>query len=447
MVLTNPALTLALATALASEPALASFPKGFKWCVATSAHQIEGGNAQSDWWEFEKLPGVIRDSTRSGEACDHWNQLQRDLKLLEELGVNQYRFSVEWARIEPAEGRFSKDALEHYRKEASLLRARGIEPLVTLHHFTLPLWVAQKGGFTWSGIATAFARYAEKVYEVLGDSVTDWITINEPQTLIGAGYIEGIFPPQKKDLAAIALPTAGMLRAHAAAFKAIHAQAAVQNRRVRVGLAHHLRVFEPARKWNPLDWWLTRAVDQLANWAFLEALRTGELRLSIPFTLDVREKIPEAAGTQDLLGINYYSRDLIAFSLSKPGFIDRRLKQGAPSSDLQWEIYPEGLGRLLRELGRRFPGKPISVTENGLADREDTQRVSFIQSHLQQVLAAIDAGVPVEGYCHWTLMDNYEWSEGFSPRFGLYSHDPVTHTIAPRPSALWFSKLTRSGSL
>lgn len=426
---------------------LGRFPERFKWCVATSAHQVEGDNSNSDWWEFEHTPGMIRDGKPSGAACDHWNRLEQDTALIANLGANQYRFSVEWAKIEPRPGEFNSAALDHYRHEISLLKAQGIQPFVTLHHFTLPLWVAQRGGFAWDGIADAFEGYTRAVYEAIGSEVEDWSTINEPQTLIGAGYIEGVFPPRLKDIGAIGAPILGMIRSHARAYHVLHQLASQRGKRVRVGLAHHLRVFQPARRWNPLDLWVTRLVDQVANWAFVDALQTGKLRAYIPFTLNIDEEIPEAKGTQDFIGLNYYSRDLIAFSPTQPGLIERRTQRGAPVSDLGWEIYPEGIYRLAKRIHKKYPGLSIHIMENGLADHRDQQRQSFIRDHLQQVLRALGEGVPIEGYCYWSLMDNYEWAEGFEPRFGLYEVNYDTQERTLRPSGVWFSKVIQKNRL
>ena len=424
-----------------------SFPKNFNWCVATAAHQVEGGNLQSDWWEFEKIPGVIRDGKPSGEACDHWNRLEQDTALLSELGVKQYRFSIEWARIEPSEGTFDPGAIEHYRREITLLKSRGIQPFVTLHHFVLPKWVADRGGFAWEGIVQAFERYTRKVYTEIGTEVRDWTTLNEPQTLLAAGYIEGVFPPQKRDMKEIRAPLLGMIRAHVRAYRALHELAAARGLPIRVGIAHHLRVFEPSIRWSPVDRWLTGIVDHLANWALLDALKDGRLKIRIPLTLEIDESIPEAAGTQDFIGLNYYSRDLISFNPFKPGMIDRKLKKGSEVSDLNWEIYPEGIYELAVKLHRRYPGLSIHVTENGIADRSDSKREAFMRSHLQQLLKAISQGIPIEGYCHWTLMDNYEWAEGFGPRFGLYQNETGEQVRRLRPSGRWFAGVTRSGEL
>lgn len=426
-------------------PILDQFPRDFRWCVASSAHQIEGYNQFSDWWAFEQKPGSIHDGSVSGPACDHWNRVEEDTRLLEELGVRMYRFSIEWAKIEPSQGVFDDVAIEHYRKEIALLRARGIEPLVTLHHFTLPKWVSDLGGLAWSGFPGAFETYARKIYTELGSQVVSWITFNEPQTLLGASYIDGTFPPNIKDIKAVVAPVFGLIRGHAQAYHALHAIAASRGASVRIGMAHHLRIFEPAHSWNMLDLILTGIINNFANWSLLDALDFGHIRINIPLLLNIDEKLTEAAGTQDFLGLNYYSRDLITFDPKSPGFIAREIKAGAPKTDLGWEIYPEGMYLLLKELHRRFPDLEIEITENGLADQNDTQRIEFMRSHLQGVLRAMNEGVPVKSYCHWTLYDNFEWAEGFKPRFGLYENDHLTQSRQMRPSAHWYSELIHTG--
>ncbi len=424
-----------------------AFPAHFKWCVATSAHQIEGDNRHSDWWRFEQIPGNIADGRPSGAAADHWNRLEGDVELLAALNVNQYRFSVEWAKIEPAPGQWNQDALDHYQREIDLLRSRGIEPFITLHHFTLPQWVADRGGFEWQGLAEAFERYVDQVFTTIGHDVRDWVTINEPQAILAAGYIEGVFPPQKKDLRGVGRPTIEIIRAHARAYHRLHALARERNQPIRVGMAHHLRVFDPASGWNLLDRWAASILDQVGNWAIPDALTHGRLRLKIPFTLNVDERIPEAAGTQDFLGFNYYSRDLVRFNPSHSALVERRVRRGSPVSDLNWEIYPKGFYRLLKRISARYPHQPIVITENGTADHSDVFRSQFIVDHLKWLKRALDEGVHVENYCHWSLMDNYEWAEGFEPRFGLYEVDFSTQERRLRASGALFSEIARTNAL
>lgn len=423
------------------------FPEGFRWSAATSAHQIEGGNDNSDWWDFEARPGAIKRGERSGRACDHWNRLEQDIGLLKALGLNHYRFSVEWARIEPVEGQFDQDVLDHYERELTLLREAGIEPLVTLHHFTLPRWVAAEGGWSWPKVAKAFERYSTAVYARLGGLVRDWITINEPMVLIVAGYLSADFPPRIKDPQAIAAPLSGLVRGHARAYHALHAAAKTAGRAVRIGLAHHLRVFDPLRSWHPLDRLASTFIDESFNWMIPRALKTGRLSLRLPFVVSFDEEIPEAAGTEDFVGLNYYSRDLIRFTPATPLRFTRVDLPGQWRTDLGWEIYPEGLYRILKDIAKRYPSMPVMITENGLADAADESRPRFIREHLAWMHRAMMEGVNVESYSHWSLLDNFEWAEGFEPRFGLCHVDYETLARTPRGSALMFAEIARANAM
>ncbi len=399
------------------------FPAGFKWCTATSAHQIEGMNQHSDWWQWEQGVGRVRHGERSGRAADHWNRWIDDVGLMRELGVNTYRMSVEWARLEPRRGEIDWAVVSRYRAEIDLLRASGIEPIITLHHFTFPQWIRDLGGWEWEGIFEAFSEFGVLVYSAIAPDVRDWITINEPMVHLVAGYLVGMSPPGLSDIGATRAPLVGMLKAHARVYHALHASAARASKPLRVGLAHHLRVMDPYRRLNPLDAAAAAVADQVFNWAFPVAVETGVLEVRIPFGPSFSEFIPTLAGTQDFIGVNYYSRDLIVFSAR--GFTrgSFKVKAGAPVSDMNWEIYPRGLYRVLVELAKRIPGKPVVITENGLADAADTRRRAFIRDHLFYLGRAMAAGVNVEGYCHWSLLDNFEWSDGFEPRFGLYEVD------------------------
>lgn len=420
------------------------FPSGFRWCVATAAHQIEGGNTESDWWDFEQTPGVIRDGNTSGRACDHWNRLEEDTQLLKDLNVKAYRFSIEWAKLEPRPGEWNLDAVLHYQKELNLLRDQGIEPMITLQHFTLPRWVVERGSWEWEGMPQAFRRYTEFVYSNFGQGVRDWITFNEPMVLLGAGYVDGFFPPLKKDVEAASRAFIGLLMSHAEAYHAIHQMAGTTP--VRVGYAHHLRVFEPKNVFNPIDWYVTHKLEEVWNWALAKASETGEIDIYIPFMISVQKRILGLKGTQDFIGVNYYTRDQIHFSF-KTFKVERSNPIGAPVSDLDWEIYPKGFYKVLKKVAEYFPRRPILITENGIADRTDELRVPFIQSHLRELHRAIEDGVPVEAYCHWTLMDNFEWREGFSARFGLYEFNPSTLARTPRKSAELFSRIAGTNTL
>ncbi|MBI3544450.1 MAG: family 1 glycosylhydrolase, partial [Deltaproteobacteria bacterium] len=422
-----------------------SFPKNFKWCVATAAHQIEGGNVNSDWWDWEQIPGNVKRGERSGAACDHWNRLDEDIRLLTELHVRQYRFSIEWAKLEPVPGTWDDGAVAHYRRELKLLREAGIEPMITLQHFTLPKWLREKGGWEWDGAPAAFARFAAFAFETIAPEVRDWVTINEPMVHLTLGYLAGKQPPSKKgSMADIHGPVVGLLKAHAAAYHAMKARHAELKRRLiwpfrpyrltkelRIGLANHLRIFDPASEWNPGDSFIAGKLDAAFNWAFPMAAETGRLRYNIPFQADVDELIPGLAHTQDFFGLNYYTRDMVSLDLGGQGF-KLSVPEGADVSDVGWEIYPEGFYRLLKATAEKFPAMPILITENGIADSRDAKRAQYLESHLAAMARAMSEGVNVEGYCHWSLMDNFEWSEGFEPRFGLFEVDYSTQTRTPR---------------
>ncbi len=414
------------------DPMRKEFPNGFKWCVATSAHQVEGGNTESDWWHWEQQAGRIAHGDVSGAAADHWNRLAEDIGLLQDLGVGMYRFSVEWAKLEPREGEWDLQVLNHYRRKVRSLRAVGIEPMVTLIHFTLPQWLAERGGVEWERFPEAFAAYTQRVKEALDREVRYWITFNEPMVWLSAGYHMGIFPPgENRAIAGLKVPITQVLKAHALAYPILKLQITEDALPDQVGFAFHMRSFQAYQGWNPVDQIAAAVADRHWNYALASAVQDGVVRFSIPGVFNWRQQIAGLAGTQDFLGVNYYSRDLIHVSLSK-GL--ERMTGSGPLTDLNWEIYPEGIYQVLKETHKRFPSQPIFITENGLADHRDHYRANFIRDHLEQIHKAISEGVPVQGYCHWSLLDNFEWAEGFEPRFGLFEVDYLSGVRTPRPS-------------
>ncbi len=424
------------------------FPEKFRWCVATAAHQIEGYNTESDWWDFEQIPGNIKNGDHSGAACDHWNRLEQDTALLQELGVQQYRFSIEWAKLEPREGEIDLDVILHYRRELQLLKDAGIEPMVTLHHFTLPRWVREKGGWEWNGSVQAFKRFTEVVVNEIAPDVRDFITINEPIIHLVIGYLGNRAPHSTPGLPGLKAALPNLLRAHAVSYHALHRQArhaGITDRRV--GVAHHLRVFRPKRPWYFLDIMGASILSKASNWSFFDAIETGRLQVNIPFLLDINERIAGLKGTQDFIGINYYTRDVVNFNFQGPLLMSLEVLPNRPTTDVHWEIFPEGFGMVVEAAAKRAPGKPILITENGLADHADTQRAQFLKSHLWELHRLIQKGVPIQGYCHWSLMDNFEWSEGFEPRFGLYEVDYETQERKARPSARLYKHIIQENGL
>jgi beta-glucosidase len=426
------------------------FPDGFRWSVATSGHQIEGGDTGSDWADWE-AQGHVKTQECSGQACDHWNRLREDTMLLKALHVTQYRFSMEWSKIEPEEGKWDAEALRHYREEVALLKENGIAPLITINHYTLPRWIAKKGGWRWEGMPDAFARYSEFLYRKVAPEATDWITLNEPMVVILRGYMTGEYPPGFASDETACLPLRHMVQAHGRAYHRLHAIALETGRKIRVGAAHHLRVFQPLRgagMGGRFDSTVAKTMDAFFNWAFPDAIEGGHLVVSLPGSLEINEFIPEAVRTQDYFGLNYYSRETVRFRLrSRKHYEIVPACEGTEASDVGWRIYPSGLYQMLKEVKWRFSGKPIFITENGIADAADTKRARFLLDHLAVLHQAIQEGIPVVGYCHWSLMDNFEWIEGFSPRYGLYAVDYRTRAPTLRESGKLFSKIAEENAI
>jgi beta-glucosidase len=395
--------------------------------TATAGLQIEGGDVASSWhrWADE---GRIRDRSHPSRANDHWNRTDEDVAILRELGVQTHRLGVEWARIEPVEGEFSAEALAHYRTELTLLRDAGIVPLVTLHHFTNPLWFEDDGGWLNPASRRRFLRFVRFVVRGLSDLVTDWVTINEPNVYLLEGFILGEWPPGHSSIVEYLKGIASFVRAHRAAYRLIHRIAAQTGRPARVGVAHHLRIFDAAGRGftRLLSVPIARLVSFLAQGVFVRAMTRG---------------------VADYLGVNYYTRDLILPS-PDPGqvFSRRILRPGCETNDLGWEIYPAGLSRIVRKLYRRYR-LPVWITENGTCDASDRFRAGFIRRHLGAAVRLVESGVPVERFYHWTLIDNFEWVEGESAPFGLVALDFTTQTRRIRASGRYFQAVCRARTL
>ncbi len=390
------------------------FPEGFLWGTSTSSHQVEGNNTNNDWWDWEQAPGHIHDGSKSGLACDQWNRYEQDFDLAKALNNNAHRFSLEWSRIEPAEGQWSADAIAHYRRVLEALRERGLEPLVTLYHFTLPRWLAAKGGWENPQTVELFRRYAAKVADELGSLAHYWATINEPVILALMSYIMGQWPPGKRSFRTAMRVLRHLMRAHALAYRELHARIAEPPM---VSFVHYMRPFDPWNPRSPLDRLVAGVLDWMMNGVALAAVTDGVFRPPIGRW----DKMTEAVDALDYIGIDYYGRDMVAFDIKQPGmFFARRFPMpGAEYSMDGWgEVCPDGLYRLLMRLSKY--GKPIIVTETGIPDNTDAQRPRFLITHTAAVHRAIREGAPVKGFFHWSLLDNFEWAEGYAARFGLY---------------------------
>ncbi len=416
------------------------FPRGFLWGTATSAHQVEGGNTNNTWWAWEQDPGHILHGHRSGNAADWWGGRWRDdFDRAAEGYQNAHRLSIEWSRVQPAPDRWDEEALDRYREMVQGLQERGMVPLVTLHHFTDPLWFMDLGGWGNEAAIAYFEKYVRKVVEALRDYVTLWCTINEPNVYLAYGYVYSAFPPGSQGLKTALSVAVNLVRAHAAAYRAIHA---IQPQ-ARVGIALNYRGFRPGRGWNPLDRLAVGLLFRLFNEMFPRALQKGAMPLPVGSL-----RISEARGTQDYLGINYYTQECVSFSPlhRKDLFIRRFFPDGCDLGDTGfiWNE-PQGMFAALK-WGRQFE-VPMIVTENGIEDARDTVRPRYMVQHIHQVWRAVNFNWPVKGYFWWTLVDNFEWERGWTQRFGLWELDPETQARKKRPSADLYAEICRENGL
>jgi len=413
------------------------FPRGFLWGTATAAHQVEGSNTNNNWWKWEQ-EGHTHDP--SNLACDWWGgRWREDFDRAADMGQNAHRLSVEWSRIQPTPDRWDEEALERYRSMLRGLRERGMTAMVTLHHFTDPLWLAEVGGWETEQVVPLFEKYVRKTVEALKEYTSLWCTINEPNIYALEGYAEGIFPPGKSDLKLALRVEANLVRGHAAAYRAIHS---IQTE-ARVGYAAHYRPMVPRFAWFPLDVLERYLHSTTINLAFPSAIGGGVMRTPLGNT-----KIPEAKGTQDYLGLNYYSQDTVAFDLRKPQelFGHRYYPPGSDLAESGMNVnVPEGFYRAL-QWANQFK-VPILVTENGIEDAKDTIRPRYLAGHIHQMWHAVNFNWPVKGYFFWTLVDNFEWERGWTQRFGLWELDVESQARRKRPSADLYAAICRETGL
>jgi len=379
------------------------FPEGFLWGSATAAYQVEGGIENCDW--SKDFP--------AGRACGQYNRYEEDFDLIKKLNQNVHRFSIEWSRIEPEQGRFDQKEIEHYRKVLLALKSRGIKTMVTLHHFTSPLWLARIGGWSNSKVVFYFSRFSERVFNEYQDLVDFWITINEP-LVFAPGYLLGIWPPKKRNPILFLKVIKNQISSHKKVYEVFHKLA--EQKTVRVGIAKANNFFEPANSRSFLDRFSVRIARYFWNDYFLKKIKNH----------------------LDFIGLNYYSHKKVKFP-----WLARN--DNKVVSDMGWEIYPEGIYHAAKEL--KDYQKPIYITENGLADAKDEKRKDSIKEHLFWVHKAIGEGLDVRGYLHWSLIDNFEWDKGFWPRFGLVEMDYKTMERKPRPSAFYYANICKENAL
>ncbi|HEY3215669.1 MAG TPA: glycoside hydrolase family 1 protein [Candidatus Eisenbacteria bacterium] len=423
------------------------FPHGFLWGAATSAHQVEGGNRHNDWWRFEQLKGKIAGGDVSGTACRHYERFDEDFALAAQDGHNTHRLSLEWSRIEPERGRHDPVEVAHYHAVLASLKGHRLAPIVTLHHFTNPIWVADRGGWENHETVDRFCEFVRFCAREYGGEVDWWCTVNEPEVYAFRGWSEGVWPPAKRDDSAALVVIAHLLEAHGRSYHILHQEdrldADGDGHPARVGFAKHHPQLEPDRPWSPFDRLRAHLEQRVFNDAVEEAAVTGKIDLWIPGAQRIHRRCAELEKSLDYLGLNYYTRWKVRMFAAEP-HVTRR---GAPATDLKWEIHPRGFEEALVQVGRL--GVPVLVTENGFADQRDAFRPRALVEYLRHLGRALERGVDVRGYLHWSLMDNFEWADGFRPRFGLYRVDfadperPRTRTR----SAELYARIARAGAI
>lgn len=400
---------------------------------ATAATQIEGGDENNNWARFA-AEGKIYDKTSPTRACDHYNRYKEDIDLMSEMGLKIYRFGIEWSRIEPKEGEFDEGVLSHYREEIEYMISKGIRPMLTLHHFTNPLWFEDMGGFTNKRSVDIYMSFASRVIDALGDLVSDYVTVNEPNVYSTNSLFYGIWPPERKSLGALVKAYSNLTACHIRAYEMIHKKResmGFKREETLVSFANHLRVFAPENRKNPIH----RICASLSSYLFQGAITRAMMQGRCLFPV-LRRKGVKRGKYYDFIGVNYYSRSTVS------GIADG-VRENAPKNDLGWEIYHEGLLELSCALYKKY-GAPVFVTENGTCDNTDAFRPLFVYDQLKLIS---ETDNPIERYYHWSVFDNFEWREGESARFGLVRVDYETQTRTVNNSGKLYSKIIADGGV
>ncbi|MBN1534828.1 MAG: glycoside hydrolase family 1 protein [Spirochaetes bacterium] len=411
-----------------------AFPKGFLWGTATAAHQIEGGNRNNNWWEFEQRPGAIRNGDSSAKACDHWNLYKKDFAWLTKLHQNAYRMSVEWSRLYPEPGRLDRKALDRYVAMIDELRKRKITPFVTLLHFTVPTWWDRQGGLLnrRREHLAHFEEFCTTVAEAFRGKGVYWNTINEI-SIVMLGYLTDEFPPAEKSFLKAARAVNTLLALHETAYRSV--KRALPDSKI--GLVHNMQMVQPLDPRSLSDRALARAVDFLFNGSIFRGLKTGRLIHG--------KRLPGLRGSTDFFGLNFYNfmqvsrslPDMVRTATPDPTCGEEKLCAG-----IGWEPYPEGLYLALKRVAAEFPGMPVYVTENGIGTDDDAWRRRYLVDHLKMAHRAVEDGVDLRGFFHWSLMDNFEWAQGYMSRFGLINMDYRTQKRTLRESGRLYGEIS-----
>ena len=409
-----------------------SLKKNLLLGTATAATQIEGGDENNNWARFA-AEGKVEDKTSPVRACDHYNRWREDIDLMAEMGMQIYRFGIEWSRIEPRQGKFSDEVLAHYREEIEYMREKGIKPMLTLHHFTNPLWFEDMGAWENKNAPDIFLNFAEKVIDTLGDLVDDYITINEPNVYCLNSLFYGEWPPEKKSLSSFVKAFSNMTAAHIKCYELIHRKRAEMGKKkeeTMVSFANHLRVFAPKNEKNLWHRFCARFMEYMFQSAITDAMMVGKCSFPV-----LRRPGVKRGRYYDFIGINYYTR-------STASSIADGVREGSFINDLGWEIYHDGMIELSNALSDKYGREyPVFITENGTCDNNDSFRPLFIYDQLK-LLCETDNRI--ERYYHWSFVDNFEWREGETARFGIVRVDYETQTREVKNSGKLYSDIIKN---
>lgn len=405
--------------------------KSFLWGVATSAFQLEG-SPHADWASWDSI------LSERPEVTNHYSLYKEDLMLLKDLGVNSYRFSLEWSRIQPGENAWDEEAIAHYQEIIDILIKSNIEPMVTIHHFTHPLWFIKKYPWHEDRSIEKFVAFTVKMASML-KGVRYWITFNEPYVLLLGGYLEGCMPPGMRNIPAAVKALKNILICHGKAYDIIHSEIPDSM----VSVAHNMAALAPWNRWSPADRFLSRIAKYFYNHSLMDAFLTGNLTVQFPLNKPLNIEVP-IKNKLDFFGVNYYTRVHMRFNPLKKYGVELRHRDidGYGLTDMGWEIHPHGLAKVLRYASRL--NVPLIITENGIATHDCQKKIRFMKKHIDVLEQCIKDGIDIRGYFYWSLIDNYEWLQGLDARFGLYSVNFDTLKRRPTNAAAYYSYLIKS---
>jgi beta-glucosidase len=410
--------------------AMCAFPEGFLWGASLSAHQAEGEDFNSDWWRWEQGSGRIRDGRTSQVAAGHLSRYREDFALAKKLGHSAHLLSVSWARVQPSEGAFDDMVLAHYAAVFEALRACRLEPVCALHHVAVPHWFAERYGWCHEAAPSLFAAYVERIAALAAGKCCWWIPVLEPMHQVTMQHMAGVWPPQSRSLSKAVGTLKGLAEAHAAAYALLHERLSD----AMVGAAVRVARFRPLEETSSWDLRVARREQRRCNHVFLDAVVHGKWPRLLGEAAHLRD-------TVDFIGVAYYGRRTVRFNARRPSRLFAATVTGG--RDTEPDTDPPGLGQILTDMHRY--GRPVLITGNGVAAEDDAKRCRYLLDHLDTLGRSLQDGVDVRGYLHRSLLDGFEWTDGYGPRFGLVhvSHESLART--PNPSAYLFRDICETG--